>query len=180
MLASRSVRAKKPMRDRFLDYQSRYELRYPREPVWFPRCPSSQSRVSRRCAPLPGVTRYPELAIGVECLLGEERRATTDNEDNMFIETKPPRNVGTPTSRNGLNLCRATAIQVQERPRRAGNPHRGEGIQVHRHIASARPSARLHQYGRGGHDPLSLLRDRVPLRSSVDTVRCRPAGQLLC
>jgi hypothetical protein len=27
---------------------------------------------------------------------------------------------------------------------------------------------RLHQYGRGGHDPVSLLRDVVPLRSWID------------
>ncbi len=33
----------------------------------------------------------------------------------------------------------------------------------------------VHQYGRGGHDPVSLLRDAVPLRSSIDTARCRPA-----
>jgi uncharacterized Zn-finger protein len=27
---------------------------------------------------------------------------------------------------------------------------------------------------------VSLLRDAVPLRSSIDTARCRPAGQFLC
>lgn len=83
-------------------------------------------------------------------------------------------------SQRPQSMSGATAIQVQERPRRPANPHRGEGIQVHRHIASARPSARLHQYGRGGHDPLPLLRDAVLLRSSIDSVQCRPAGQLLC
>ncbi len=42
------------------------------------------------------------------------------------------------------------------------------------------PPAHLHRYGRGGHNPLSLLRDALPLRSSIETARCRPAGQFLC
>jgi Phage integrase family len=45
----------------------------------------------------------------------------------------------------------------------------GEGIQMHRGIPAAGPPAHLHQHGRGGHDPLSLLRDGVPLRASIDT-----------
>ena len=53
--------------------------------------------------------------------------------------------------------------------------HRGEGIHVYRRVPTTGPPARLHQYGRGGHDPVSLLRDAVPLRSSIDTARCRPA-----
>ena len=47
-------------------------------------------------------------------------------------------------------------------------------------VPTAGPPACLHQYGRGGHDPVSLLRDAVPLRSSIDAARCRPAGQFLC
>src|ERR1700676_606093 len=63
-----------------------------------------------------------------------------------------------------------------ERPRRPRNQHRGEGIQVHRRVPTAGPSAHLRQNGRGGHDPLSLLWDAVSLRSSIGTARCRPAG----
>src|SRR6266513_6224662 len=47
-------------------------------------------------------------------------------------------------------------------------------------VPSAGSPAHLHRYGRGGHDPVSLLRNAVPLRSSIDTARCRPARQFLC
>jgi hypothetical protein len=47
-------------------------------------------------------------------------------------------------------------------------------------VPRRRTTPRLHQYGRGGHDSLSLLRDTVPLRSAVDTARCGLAGQFLC
>jgi uncharacterized Zn-finger protein len=43
--------------------------------------------------------RYPELAAELRCL-AEELRATTDNEDNMFIETNQPPNVGSGLSRS--------------------------------------------------------------------------------
>ena len=46
-------------------------------------------------------------------------------------------------------------------------------------VPTAGPPARLHQYGRGRHDPLSLLRDAVPLRFSINTARCRAAGQFI-
>ena len=49
--------------------------------------------------------------------------------------------------------------EVQKRPRRPRNLHRGKGIRVHRRVPTAGPPAHLHRYGRGGHDPLSLLRD---------------------
>ena len=86
-----------------------------------------------------------------------------------------------PHNHNGLSLSPEQRLsEVQERPRRPGNLHRGEGIRVHRRVPAAGPPARLHQYGRGGHAPLSLLRDAVPLQSSTDTARCRPAGQFRC
>src|SRR5215472_2566532 len=69
--------------------------------------------------------------------------------------------------------------EVQERPRRPGNSDRGQGIQVHRRVPPAGPPAHLHRFGCGGHDPLSLLRDAVPFRPAIDTVRRRPAGQFL-
>jgi hypothetical protein len=139
---------------------------------------------SRASAGSTAIPKARTIHAAELCLAGE-LRATADNEDNMFIETSQTPNVGSGLSRSppiataSIDVG-AAAIQVQERPWRPGNPHRGEGIRVHRHIAPARPSARLHKYGRGGHDPLSLLRDAVPLRSSIDRVRCRPAGQLLC
>ena len=47
-------------------------------------------------------------------------------------------------------------------------------------VPAAGPPAHLHQHGRGGHDPLSLLRDGVPLRSAIDTARYRTIGQFIC
>jgi hypothetical protein len=67
--------------------------------------------------------------------------------------------------------------EVQERSRRPRNFHRGNGIRVYRRVPTAGPPAHLHQYRPNAHDPLSLLRDALPLRSSIDTARCRPAGQ---
>ena len=51
---------------------------------------------------------------------------------------------------------------------------------MHRRVPTTGPPAHLHRYGWGGHDPLSLLRDAFPLRSSIETARCRTAGQFLC
>jgi hypothetical protein len=148
------------------------------------RCPSSQSRVSRRCAQLPGFKHDTPSSTRVDCL-AEERRVTTDNEDNMFIEANPTQNVGSRLSRSPP--IATASVDVGQRLSKFRNNrgvseirYRGEGIRVHRHFASARPSTCLNQYGRGGHDPLSLLRDAVPLRSSIDRVRCQPAGQPLC
>jgi hypothetical protein len=88
-----------------------------------------------------------------------------------------------PTPNRGGGLSRPPAFissrfrqrlsDVRERPRHPGNPDRGEGIQVHRRVPAAGPPTPLHQYARGGHDPLFLLCDAVPLRSSIDAARCR-------
>src|SRR3984893_17452816 len=63
-------------------------------------------------------------------------RATTDNEDNMFIETNPTRNMGSGLSRS-LPITTAS-IGVGQRLSKfrndrgvPGNPHRCERIQVH-------------------------------------------------
>ena len=42
---------------------------------------------------------------------------------------------------------------------------------MYRRVPTAGPPARLHQHGRGEHDPVSLLCDAVPLRSSIDTAK---------
>jgi hypothetical protein len=49
---------------------------------------------------------------------------------------------------DGLRLS-----EVQKRPRRPRNLHRGEGIRVHWRVPTAGPPAYLHRYGRGRHDP---------------------------
>jgi hypothetical protein len=59
----------------------------------------------------------------------------------------------------------------RRRPRPGSRWHLGEMVSHPRVYINMR---------RGGHDPLSLLRDAVPLRSSIGTARCRPAGQHLC
>ena len=101
----------------------------------------------------------------------------TSDEYTLFTDTNP-------TITRGGGLCRPPPLttarvdvrrrlsEVQERPRRPGNLHRGEGVRVHRRVPTARPPAHLHQYARGGHDLLSLLRHAVPLRFSIDTPRC--------
>src|SRR6266851_7202653 len=105
--------------------------------------------------------------------LGRFARQLT-NEDIMFTEIDPTPNLGGRLSRpppitTAWVDVRQLLSEVQKRPRRPRNLHRGEGIQVHRGVPTAGPPAHLHQYGRGRHDPLSLLRDAVPLRSSIGT-----------
>ena len=77
------------------------------------------------------------------------------------------------------SMAGAAAIRSSETTAASLKSAWGEGIRVHWRVPAAGPPAYLHRYGRGRHDPLSLLRDAVPLRSSIDTARCRPARQFL-
>jgi hypothetical protein len=111
-------------------------------------------------------------------------RATINNEEAMFTEISPPPTEAADCpdprqSQRPQSMSGAAAIRNSERPRCPRNLHRGEGIRVHRRVPAAGPPARLHRYEQYGHDPLSLLHDAVPVRSSIDTAKCRPAGQLL-
>ena len=57
------------------------------------------------------------------------------------------------------------------------------GVREFKCIGESPPQDHPHvyiKYGPGGRDPLSLLRDAVSLRSSIDTARSRPAGQFIC
>ena len=81
----------------------------------------------------------------------------------MLTDTNPAPNGGSGLSRSPPTTTvyvdvRRRLSDVQERPRRPGNLHRGEGIHVYRRVPATGPPARLHQYGRGGHYPLSLAR----------------------
>src|ERR1700704_861325 len=120
-----------------------------------------------------------------------ERRLRSLGRFAQQLATRTSCSPNQPAPSRGGGLCRPSPLttaridvrqrlsEVQERPRRPGNLHRGEGVRVHRGVPTARPPAHLHQYARGRLYPLSLLRDAVPLRSSIDTTRCRPAGQRL-
>ena len=57
------------------------------------------------------------------------------------------------------------------------------GVREFECIGESPPQDHPHVYinmGEAGHDPLSLLRDAVPLRFSINTARCRAAGQFIC
>src|ERR1700756_784566 len=71
-----------------------------REPACSPG-PSAQSRISGHCAQRHGLNAMPRdtssNAGKLNTSLGSG--ATTDNEDNIFIETNPTQNVGSGLSR---------------------------------------------------------------------------------
>ncbi len=97
----------------------------------------------------------------------------------MLTDTNPAPNGG-----SGLSRCPPTTTvyvdvrrrlsDVQERPRRPGNLHRGEGIHVYRRVP---PRDHPHVYINMGEADTILcpLRDAVPLQSWIDTARCLPA-----
>ena len=70
------------------------------------------------------------------------------------------------------SMAGAAAIRSSETTAASLKSAWGEGIRVHWRVPTAGPPAYLHRYGRSRHDPLSLLRDSVPLRSSIGTARC--------
>ena len=75
-------------------------------------------------------------------------------------------------SQRPQSMSGAAAIRSSETTAASLKSAWGEGIRVHWRVPTAGPPAYLHRYGRSRHDPLSLLRDSVPLRSSIGTARC--------
>ena len=103
----------------------------------------------------------------------------------MFIETKPTRNIGSGLSRSPP--ITTASIGVTQRLSKFRNdlgvPEIRIGVSEFKCIGISPPQDHPHVYinmGQADTILLSLLRDAVPLRSSIDSVRCRPAGQFLC
>src|SRR5690242_12936164 len=98
----------------------------------------------------------------------------------MFIETNPTRNVGSGLSRSPP--ITTASIDVRQRLSKFRNdrgvPEIRIGVSEFKCIGISPPQDHPHVYiNMGEADTIlcPLLRDAVPLRSSIDSVRCQPA-----
>ncbi len=130
-------------------------------------------RLASRCSigrPAPAGPRF-RPPMGADIMLIEINPAPGQER----LLSKPPAN------HYGLSRCPAAAISSSGTTAASAKSASGCGnSNASGNLRRRTTRTSTLNIGRGGRDPLSLLRDTVWLRSSIDTARSRPAGQFIC